>query len=46
LPSDGFIGAENVPLAQSETFARQWLEHPAPSEDQLIDAYSRAPDRR
>jgi len=46
LPSDGFIAAENVPLAQSETFARQWLEHPAPSEDQLIDAYSRAPDRR
>ncbi len=46
LPGDGFIAAESVPLAQIQTFARDWSETSAPSADELADAYSRAPDRR
>lgn len=46
LPGDGFSGVKNVPLAQIETFAFDWLELQAPSADELADAYTRAPDRR
>lgn len=46
LPGEGFIGAENVPLAQIQTFGIDWLSIPAPSAEQLADSYSRAPDRR
>lgn len=46
LPGDGFIAAENVPLAQIQTFSRDWLDQQAPSAEQLADAYSRAPARR
>lgn len=46
LPGDGFIAAENVPLAQIETFSADWLSLPAPSAEQLADSYSRAPNRR
>jgi hypothetical protein len=46
LPGGGFIAAENVPLAQMETFSKNWLEEQAPSAEQFTDAYTRAPDRR
>jgi putative restriction endonuclease len=46
LPGGGFIAAENVPLAQMQTFSRNWLEEQAPSAEQLADAYTRAPERR
>ena len=46
LPGEGFIAAENVPLAQIETFAVDWLSLPAPSAEQLANSYSRAPNRR
>ena len=46
LPGDGFIAVENVPMAQLETFERNWLEQDAPSAELLAGAYSRAPDRR
>ena len=46
LPGDGFIAAENVPMAQLQTFGRNWLEVEAPSAEQFAEAYSRAPDRR
>jgi hypothetical protein len=46
MPGDGFIAAENVPMAQLKTFETNWLELDAPSGEQLAEAYSRAPDRR
>jgi len=46
LPGDGFIAAENVPLAQIRTFEKDWIALAAPSAEQLADSYSRAPDRR
>lgn len=46
LPGEGFIAAENVPIAQIQTFSIDWLSQPAPSAEQLADSYSRAPDRR
>lgn len=46
LPGEGFIAAENVPLAHVQTFETNWLDVEAPSAEQLADAYSRAPDRR
>jgi hypothetical protein len=46
LPGDGFIAAANVPAAQLQTFETNWLDVEAPSEELLIDAYSRAPERR
>lgn len=46
VPSDGFIAAENIPLAHREVFNFNWLEHRPPTEQQLTDAYSRAPDAR
>lgn len=46
IPGEGFIAAEDVPLAQAEVFQHEWLETPAPSAEQLMDSYLRAPDRR
>src|SRR2546423_12224666 len=46
IPGEGFIAAENVPAAQAKVFQHNWLEMPAPTAEQLADAYSRAPDRR
>jgi hypothetical protein len=46
LPGDGFIAAENVPIAHVQTFDKDWLEQQAPSAEQLADAYTRAPERR
>jgi hypothetical protein len=46
LPGEGFIAAEDVPAAQVKVFQRDWLGMPAPTAEQLADAYSRAPDRR
>jgi putative restriction endonuclease len=45
LPGEGFL-AENVPLAQIQTFERDWLESRSPTVEQLADAYTRAPDRK
>jgi hypothetical protein len=38
--------AEDVPSAQVKVFQHDWLGMPAPTAEQLADAYSRAPDRR
>lgn len=46
LPGEGFIAAQDVPAAQARVFRHDWLQRPAPSAEQLADAYSRAPDRR
>ena len=46
LPGTGFIAAEKEPAAQMKVFQHNWLDKPAPSPEQLADAYSRAPDRR
>ena len=46
LPGEGFIAAENVPLAQIQTFAYDWLTLSAPSAEQFADSYSRAPNQR
>lgn len=46
LPGEGFIAAEDVPLAHIEVFNRDWLNVRAPNEEQLAEAYSRAPDAR
>jgi len=45
MPGEGFL-AENVPLAQSQTFEKNWQEVRAPSVQQLAEAYTRAPGRR
>jgi hypothetical protein len=46
IPGEGFIAAEHVPAAQAEVFQHAWLETAAPSAEQLMDSYLRAPDRR
>lgn len=46
VPGDGFIAAHDVPRAQSDVFAKDWLAETAPTPDQLAEAYGRAPDRR
>jgi hypothetical protein len=46
LPGEGFITAQHVPAAQVRVFRHDWLQLPAPSAEQLAEAYSRAPDRR
>lgn len=45
LPGDGFL-AENVPIAQIQSFAHDWLAFQAPSAEDFADAYTRAPGRR
>ena len=46
LPGEGFIAAQDVPAAQVRVFRHDWLQRPAPTADELAEAYSRAPDRR
>jgi hypothetical protein len=46
VPGDGFLAAQDVPKAQSDVFAKDWLAEDAPSAEQLADAYTRAVDRR
>ena len=46
IPGEGFIAAENVPLAQIQTFSKNWLEEQAPSAELLADAYTRASEQR
>ena len=46
LPGEGFLAAANVPKAQSQTFAKDWLELQAPTAERPADAYGRTPDRR
>ena len=43
LPGEGFIAASDVPSAQARVFQHRWLETPAPSAEQLAEAYTRAP---
>ncbi|HLA81186.1 MAG TPA: hypothetical protein VJP78_06180 [Thermoleophilia bacterium] len=45
-PGEGFIAAADVPLAHIRVFQQAWLETPAPSAEQLADAYTRAPNAR
>lgn len=46
LPGEGFIAAENVPSAHIEVFNFNWLELRAPTEEQLAESYTRAPNAR
>ena len=46
IPGEGFIAAEDVPSSQMQVFKFAWLELNAPREEELVDAYSRAPDSR
>jgi len=46
IPGEGFIAAQDVPRAQSDVFATNWLEQRAPSTEQFNEAYGRAPNRR
>ena len=46
LPSEGFIAAADVPMAQMQVFEHPWLDVTAPTAEQLEQAYTRAPDRR
>src|SRR5438046_891117 len=43
LPSEGFIGAQDVPAAQAKVFAENWLAAPPPSTDALENADGRLP---
>ena len=43
LPGEGFIAAADVPAALIQVFSKKWLDVLAPTETQLIEAYSRAP---
>jgi hypothetical protein len=45
-PGEGFIADADVPKAQILVFEYDWLAMKAPTEEQLADAYSRAPDAR
>lgn len=45
-PGEGFIATEDVPRAQAATFSHDWLSIRAPSEEELTEAYERAPGRR
>ena len=46
MPGQGFIAAQDVPMAQINVFNYNWLELRAPNEEQLAAAYGRAPDAR
>jgi len=46
LPGEGFIAASDVPLTQINVFQFDWLNTRAPTEEQLADSYTRAPDSR
>lgn len=46
LPGEGFIAASDVPLTQVRVFQFNWLNTRAPTEEQLADSYTRAPDAR
>lgn len=39
LPTDGFITASNVPRAQADVYARDWLRDGPPKAELLQDAY-------
>lgn len=45
-PGEGFIAAPDVPAEQTRVFRHRWLDTPAPSEEELEAAYSRAPAAR
>ena len=47
LPGDGCLTSPaELPSALIRVFAHSWIETPSPNEQQLADAYSRAPDAR
>ena len=46
VPGEGFIAAQDVPVAHIQTFQHDWLNVSAPGEEQLEAAYGRAPDAR
>ena len=43
VPGDGFIAAENIPLAQAMVFSHNWLEEPSPTPDQFAMAVRERP---
>ncbi len=42
-PGDGFIAASNLPRAQAETFAHDWLAQPVPQPDDFRKAIETLP---
>jgi hypothetical protein len=45
LPSSGFTAAEDIPRNQLTVFAYDWLDHGAPSPEDLAEAVSKLPSR-
>jgi len=43
LPGLGFIAAENVPSEQRRVFRHNWLEHGAPTAEDLLNAVQQRP---
>src|SRR4051812_14806974 len=43
LPGSGFVGASDIPRTQHSVFEFDWLEHNAPTSDQLADAVAKVP---
>jgi hypothetical protein len=43
MPGEGFVAAENVPRAQAEVYAHDWLDGHAPTPNELDDAARRLP---
>jgi hypothetical protein len=43
LPGTGFTAAQDIPRTQLEVFSYDWLEHGAPSPEQLEDAVRQQP---
>lgn len=43
LPSAGFVAAQDISRAQLEVFAFDWLEHGAPSAEELSQAVKQQP---
>jgi len=43
MPGAGFIAAQDIPKTQQQVFGFDWLEHGAPSPDQLQEAVNNRP---
>jgi len=43
IPGTGFIGAENIPQNQQEVFKHNWLDHGAPTIQELQEALDQRP---
>jgi len=43
VPGTGFVAAQDIPRRQVEVFSYDWLEHGAPSPEQLEEAVTQRP---